>query len=476
MTYAGQVTSSLPGKPYHFDPAILREYDIRGEVGKNLGPADALALGRAFGTYVIREAAGKEHCTICTGYDGRDSSPELVEALIAGLISTGAHVVNVGRGPSPMLYFAVQHLQADAGIMVTGSHNPPEYNGFKMTMLSRGVFGPAVQEIGQIAETGSYVYGEGKEITTDLRAAYTDRLLQDAEIARPLKVVWDAGNGAAGEIMARLAHSLPGEHILLYGEIDGAFPHHHPDPTVDENLADLRHAVLENGCDLGVAFDGDGDRIGAVDENGNVVRCDTLLEIYAREVLAMFPGAPVIGDVKCSQVLYDEISRLGGTPVMWKTGHSLVKDKMRELTAPLAGELSGHIFFADRYYGYDDALYAALRLLNAVSRVATGGLSVLTRDLPVLYNTPEIRIPVKEDDKFALVAQVQDSLGNRSDVDIVTIDGLRVKTPDGWWLLRASNTQGVLTLRAESTSEDGLTRLTSMMCEEVEKLGYVCKL
>lgn len=465
-------------KGYSFDPVILRAYDIRGQVGKNLNEQDAYALGLAYGTYVIRELPAQGSHSICVGYDGRESSPTLKTALIDGLLATGVRIIDIGRGPSPLLYFAVRHCNTDAGIMVTGSHNPPDYNGFKMTMQIHGVFGPAVQDIGRIAATGDVCSGQGTLETLDVQDAYIQRLLQDLNLARPLKVAWDAGNGAAGEIMRRLCAKIPGEHILLYDDIDGRFPNHHPDPTVDENLIDLRRCVIEQGCDLGIAFDGDGDRIGAVDEHGNIIRCDTLLEIYARDVLQKFPGAPIIGDVKCSQVLYDEIERLGGQPVMWKTGHSLIKDKMRELDAPLAGELSGHIFFADRYYGYDDALYAAVRLLNAVAAQTDGGLSALTKNLPVLFNTPEIRVEVRREEKFGLIPQVEKSLRsqNAQDVVIHTIDGLRVQTTDGWWLMRASNTQDDLTLRAESTSENGLRTLCTMMQGELEKLGYTCTL
>lgn len=454
---------------YSFDPTILREYDIRGQIGINLSEADAYALGRAFGTYLDR-VKGK---TVCVGYDGRHSSPALADSLIDGLMEAGMDVTFVGLGPTPMLYFAVKHLGADAGIMVTGSHNPPDYNGFKMTLQGGPVFAEKIQEIGRISSSGVLSSGAGTRKEKDVRGDYVARLLYDLTLSRPLKIAWDAGNGAAGEILQRLTARVPGEHILLYPEIDGAFPNHHPDPTVDANLADLQKCVLENGCDLGIAFDGDGDRIGVVDERGGVIRCDTLLALYAREVLAAYPGAPIIGDVKCSQILFDEIARLGGRPVMWKTGHSVIKDKMAEMKAPLAGELSGHIFFADRYYGFDDALYCAVRLLNALSE-EEGGLCALTSSLPVLFNTPEVRFAVDEAEKFSLVPRVARSLAARNDPDIGVndIDGVRVSTPDGWWLLRASNTQNVLVARAESVSADGLERLKAMARDEVKKIGY----
>lgn len=454
----------------HFDPAILREYDIRGQIGKNLGEEDAFTLGLAFGSFV-KDRGGER---FCVGYDGRHSSPALTQALIEGLKATGAQVENIGLGPTPMLYFAVKERGADAGIMVTGSHNPADYNGFKMALRGGPVFGEMIQTLGRIAAAGAFAQGEGRAETLDIRVRYTERLLADLTNTRPLKIAWDAGNGAAGEILERLTASLPGEHILLYEDIDGAFPNHHPDPTVDKNLDDLIRTVLAQDCDLGIAFDGDGDRIGVVDEKGHILRCDTLMTIYAHDVLKDHPGAPIIGDVKCSQVMFDEIERLGGQPVMWKTGHSLVKAKMAELKAPLAGELSGHIFFADRYYGYDDALYCAVRLINALEDSSGQGLSALTAHLPVLYNTPEVRVEVEEEKKFALVPRIIEHLQAQDTPGIMldTIDGVRVKTADGWWLIRPSNTQNVLVARAESHSAEGLERLINMACEEVARLGY----
>lgn len=460
--------SDMP-ESYTFDPSILREYDIRGQVDKNLSERDAYALGLAFGTFIARK--GGSH--VCVGYDGRLSSPALCEALSKGLRETGMQVENVLRGPTPMLYFSVKDRKADAGIMVTGSHNPPDYNGFKMMRLNEGVYGETIQEIGRIAASGDFVTGEGSEKTIDVQDAYVARLMKDYRGGRDLKIAWDNGNGAAGDILKRLVKKLPGEHVLLYEDIDGQFPNHHPDPTVDKNLVDLQACVAKHGCDLGIAFDGDGDRIGVVDEHGNVLRCDILMTLYAAEILKAQPGAAIIGDVKCSQVMFDKINAMGGNAVMWKTGHSLVKAKMAELDAPLAGELSGHIFFADHYYGFDDALYCAVRLINLLNE-ASGGLSSLTADLPVLFNTPETRIEVDEAVKFGLVPQVYESMKKRvgDDLSIDDIDGIRVATPDGWWLLRPSNTQNVLVARAESDSKDGLKRLQDMAIEEVAKLGY----
>ncbi|MEM7679931.1 MAG: phosphomannomutase/phosphoglucomutase [Pseudomonadota bacterium] len=455
-----------------FHPTILREYDIRGQIGKTLSEQDAYALGLAFGIFVAKKT-GVDTPTINVGYDGRETSPVLEAQLVKGLMETGAHVVRIGLGPSPMLYFSVKDRGADAGIMITGSHNPPDYNGFKMMLLKEGVFGDLIQEIGNIAANGDFRTEKGSEETIEIRDEFVARLLQDLTCERELKVAWDNGNGAAGDVLQRLTAKLPGQHILLYEDIDGQFPNHHPDPTVDENLQDLRKLVLDEGCDLGIAFDGDGDRIGVVDEKGNILRCDILMTIYAKDVLERHPGAAIIGDVKCSQVMFDKIDAMGGQGVIWKTGHSLVKAKMAELNAPLAGELSGHIFFADRYYGYDDALYCAIRLLNALKDV-DGGLSSLTADLPVLFNTPEVRFTVDEAEKFDLVPRIKESIEaqNLDDAELSDIDGLRVKTSDGWWLVRPSNTQDVLVSRVESNSEDGLERLKAQVVQEVEKIGY----
>ena len=454
---------------HSFNPTILREYDIRGQIGKNLSEDDAYALGLAFGTFVQRHN-GKR---VNVGYDGRTTSPVLAEALIKGLLESGCDVENVGLGPTPMLYFSVKDRKADAGIMVTGSHNPPDYNGFKMTFLNGPIFGDKIQDIGNIAANGDFLYGQGHRKDVDIKDSYVERLIQDFQGTRDLNVAWDAGNGAAGEILQMLVSKLPGQHVLLFEDIDGNFPNHHPDPTVDKNLVDLQKAVAENNCDLGIAFDGDGDRIGVIDENGTVLRCDMLMTLYAKEVIEENPGAAIIGDVKCSSVMFDKINAMGGQGVMWKTGHSLVKAKMAELNSPLAGELSGHIFFADKYYGFDDALYCGIRLLNLLDD-SDRGLSSLTADLPQMANTPELRIDVEESEKFGIVPKIYDSMKTKlSDtLSIDDTDGIRVTTPDGWWLLRPSNTQDVLVARAEAISEEALDNLIDMAAGELNKLGY----
>lgn len=461
--------TALPPPAHNFNPSILREYDIRGLVGDTLTEADAFAIGCVFGTKIIRD--GGKH--VCIGYDGRESSPVFADHLMNGLISTGVNVENIGEGPSPMLYYAVKSRKADGGIMITGSHNPSEYNGFKMMLQNSSIYGDAVQELGQMAATGDYEQGEGKISLIDIQDKYVERLLKDLKPARPLNIVWDNGNGAAGEILRRLTAKLPGNHILLYDEIDGTFPNHHPDPTVDKNLVDLQKAVLDNNYDLGIAFDGDGDRIGTVDEQGNILRCDALMTIYAKDVLSRNPGAAIIGDVKCSQVMFDEIARLGGTPIMWNTGHSLVKAKMVAENAPLAGELSGHIFFKDGYYGYDDALYCSIRLMNAVAETDEP-FSSLSAHLPQLCNTPEVRIEVDEETKFDLVPKIAENLKplQNEQFQINDIDGVRVTTPEGWWLIRPSNTQNVLVSRVEANTEEALTKLKEMVEEQISNVGY----
>ncbi|NBB83457.1 MAG: phosphomannomutase [Alphaproteobacteria bacterium] len=451
---------------YTFDASILREYDIRGLVGKTLHPSDAKAVGRAFGTMVAREGGS----AVCVGFDGRDSSPTLEEAMVEGLVAAGMTVHRIGLGPTPMLYFSVKHLKADAGVQITGSHNPPEYNGIKMLTDQRPIYGADIQEIGTIAADGAFASGAGAAAQVDVMPAYIDHLLAafDAD-GRDLTVAWDAGNGAAGEALRRVTEKLPGTHHLLYDEIDGSFPNHHPDPTVPENLVDLQKVVLEKGCDLGIAFDGDGDRIGAVDEKARIIWGDQLVAIYAADVLKDHPGATVIADVKASQTLYDEIARLGGQPLMWKTGHSLLKAKMAELGAPLAGEMSGHIFFKDNY-GFDDALYCGIKLMAIVARTPEP-LSALRDRLPPVLNTPEVRFQVDESRKFAVVDEVKQRLAADPSTDVNDIDGVRVTTADGWWLLRASNTQDVLVARAESQTEDGLERLKAQIADQLEKSG-----
>ena len=446
---------------HRFDPTILREYDIRGVVGETLSEADAHAIGGSFARVLI-EAGGRR---VAVGRDGRLSSPALEAALVEGLSGAGVDVLRIGLGPTPMLYYAAHTLPVDGGLMVTGSHNPANYNGFKLVLGKRPFFGADIGRLGKIAAAGDIPRGAGKVEERAVLDAYVARLLEGFSGAKPLTVAWDPGNGATAEVLKKLAERLPGRHLLINDTIDGRFPAHHPDPTEPENLVQLQQAVTSEGCDLGIAFDGDGDRIGVVDAKGRILWGDQFMVMLAGEIIAKQPGATIIADVKASQVLFDEIARMGGTPLMWRTGHSLIKSKMAELGAPLAGEMSGHIFYADGYYGYDDALYAAVRLLGILAR---GGESVAAlRDrLPAVVNTPELRFPCAESRKFAVVEEVRQRLAEAK-AEVSDIDGVRVRTADGWWLLRASNTQDVLVARAEAKDEAGLARLKTLLAEQL---------
>ena len=448
-----------------FHPTVLREYDIRGIIGETLRPADAHALGRAYAT-LLRAADGRR---VCLGFDGRLSSPELAEALGEGLRAGGVDVLRIGRGPTPMLYFAVHHLDADGGLQVTGSHNPPSHNGFKMMLGKKSLYGARIQELGRIAASGDYATGVGRIVDSPVFDVYIDRLRRDFRGGRELRVVWDAGNGATGEALSALSAQLPGRHVLLYAEIDGRFPNHHPDPTVPENLADLIRTVQAEGAELGIAFDGDGDRIGVVDGQGRIMFGDQLMQILAADVLARHPGAPIIADVKASQALFDEIGRLGGKPVMYKTGHSLMKAAMAEMGAPLAGEMSGHIFYSDGFYGHDDALYVAVRLLDILARGERTLADWRDRMAPMV-NTPELRFDCPDETKFDVIERVKARL-EAEGAKVNAIDGVRVMTADGWWLLRASNTQAVLVARAEAADEGALARLKQQIAANLAAVG-----
>ncbi len=450
---------------HRFDSSILREYDIRGIVGDTLKEADAYAVGRAFGTMVDWDGGR----TVAVGCDGRLSSPMLEAAVVKGLTDCGHRVKRIGLGPTPMLYFSVYHLDADAGIMITGSHNPADYNGFKMMLGKKPFYGAQILEIGRVAAEGRYAAGAGSAEAVAVEDAYVAGLVAGYDGTRPLKVAWDAGNGATGNALQALVKQLPGKHILLNERIDGTFPAHHPDPTVAKNLVQLQDVVKKEKCDLGIAFDGDGDRIGVIDEHGRIIWGDQLVALLARDVLAAQPGATIIADVKASQVLFDEIARLGGKPLMWKTGHSLIKSKMAELKSPLAGEMSGHIFFADRYYGFDDALYVGVRFLGVAARSAVS-VAAMRDSLPQMLNTPELRFDCAEARKFAVVEEVRGRLA-RSGANVDATDGVRVSTKDGWWLLRASNTQAVLVARCEARDESGLDRLKAALIAEVTASG-----
>ena len=449
---------------YVFNPTVLREYDIRGIVGETLGEPDAYALGRTYSALALERGAYR----VAVGRDGRTHSPILEAALISGLTEGGLDVIQIGMGPSPMLYFATHYLDVDGGIQVTGSHNPSNYNGFKMLLKGGSVFGAEIQAIGERSARGDWSSGDGRIEEVDIREAYADRLLEGFS-GNPFRIGWDAGNGAAGPILDMIVEQLPGQHFTIHTDVDGTFPNHHPDPTVEKNLGDLKSLVSGKQLDFGIAFDGDGDRIGAVDGKGRAIWGDQLLAILAEPVLKDEPGATIIADVKASQVLFDRIAELGGKPLMWKTGHSLIKSKMKETGAPLAGEMSGHVFFRHRWYGFDDALYAAVRLIEAVS--ATGrSLTEIMDLMPKTTATPEMRFQVEESRKFDIVDEVRDRL-LASGAKLDATDGVRVSTSDGWWLLRASNTQDVLVARAEAKDEAGLKRLVAEVDDQLAKSG-----
>jgi phosphomannomutase/phosphoglucomutase len=410
---------------------IFREYDIRGV-------AD---------TELLSEDSGKK---ICLGRDVRLSSDRLHDALLQGLLDSGCNVTDIGVVPTPVLYFSHVHLKADGAIMITGSHNPSEFNGFKTVCGSSTLHGETIQEVRELIEKGDYLSAAGTCQTADVVAAYVDAVASQFTLERRIKVAFDAGNGTAGPVMQRIIDRLNIDSTELFFEMDGRFPNHHPDPTVPSNLKHLQDEVQRTGAELGIAFDGDSDRIGAIDENGDVIYGDMLLLIYGREILTRKPGATFIGEVKCSQLMYDELKRLGGNPVMYKTGHSLIKAKMKQEHAELAGEMSGHMFFADRYLGFDDALYSACRLIEIVA--ASGKpLSAQLDGLPRMVSTPEIRIDCPDETKFKVVERVTEHF--RKIREVIDVDGARVLFPQGWGLLRASNTQPVLVERFEAVNE-----------------------
>ena len=449
---------------HDFHSTALREYDFRGIVGETLTAADAEAIGRGFGS-VVRRGGGSR---VAVGYDGRLSSPDLAAALTRGLESTGCHVLTIGQSSTPMLYFAAHHLNADGGIEVTGSHNPPNYNGFKFVLNNAPFYGAQIQALGSMASAGDWENGTGSVEAVDVFDAYVDRLVQGFA-GRAVRIAWDAGNGAAGPVVEALTKRLPGEHYTLYTDVDGNFPNHHPDPTEEKNLVDLKALVAEKNLDFGIAFDGDGDRIGAIDGEGRVIWGDQLLQIFSAMVLKDVPGAPIIADVKASRALFDRVSDLGGQPVMWKTGHSLIKAKMKEIGSPLAGEMSGHIFFAHNYYGFDDALYAAVKLIEAQA-VLDQSVTQLRGAMAPMVNTPELRFQVDESRKFAVIDEVLARL-DAAGADFDRTDGARVNQGNGWWLLRASNTQDVLVARAEAQDEAELAQLVAAIDDQLAASG-----
>jgi phosphomannomutase/phosphoglucomutase len=445
------------------DPGTFREYDIRGIVGSQITEADVTRLGQAFGTYLARQ--GKRR--VAMGRDVRPSSEQFREALLEGLLDTGVHVTDVGVCPTPLLYFSLHHLDLEGGIMITASHNPPEYNGFKICNGRETIFGAEIQRLRTIMDEDNFVRARGTLESYDIGSVYHNYVLNNIRLKRPLRIGVDAGNAVGGPVALPLFRDLGCEVHDLYCEPDGTFPNHQPDPTVVDNLQDLIALVRRERLDVGVAYDGDCDRIGVVDEQGQVVFGDRLMIIFAREILSRRPGVSFISEVKCSKTLYDDIERLGGTAIMWKTGHSLIKKKMKEVNAALAGEMSGHMFFADRYFGYDDAIYASCRLLEILA--ASGKtIAQLLEGVPTTVVTPEIRVDCPDEIKFSLVERVTEHF--RKTDEIIDVDGVRALFEGGWGLVRASNTQPALVLRFEAETEEQLQRYRQIVEEAVNRL------
>jgi phosphomannomutase/phosphoglucomutase len=441
-------------------PEIFRQYDIRGIVGKDLTPETVELLGKGIGTHYRRKGRQK----VALGRDCRLSSPSFSNILADALNSTGCEVIDLGTIPTPLLYFTVFHKGIDSGVMITGSHNPPEYNGFKMMIGEDTLYGEEIQQIYSLIQRSDFMEETGAEKQSySIQAEYQDYVVNNINLEKKLKVVIDAGNGTAGVVAAPVLRELGCEVVELYCEMDGTFPNHHPDPTLPEALTGLIEKVKEEKAALGVSFDGDGDRIGVIDDEGHIIWGDRLMILFARSILPEHPGAPVISEVKASKILYDEIEKLGGTPIMWKTGHSLIKKKIKEEKALVAGEMSGHIFFADRFFGFDDAIYAAARTLEILSRTDKK-LSQMLNDLPHVFNTPEIRVYASDQVKFKIVEEVKNLLSEK--YPIIDIDGVRANFPDGWALVRASNTQESLVLRYEAESEERLAAIK----KEVERM------
>lgn len=438
------------------NPQIFREYDIRGIAGEDLTLAEVEELGRGLGTWYRRHDCRR----ISVGRDCRLSSPEFSHSVIQGLRATGCDVIDIGIGPTPLLYFSIHHLSADGGVMVTASHNPSEYNGFKVCRGLDSVHGHQIQAIARIIAEKNFETGTGRLETAAVSEAYLDFLVRDIRLSRPLRVGVDAGNGTAGMLFLPILERLGCDVQALYCDMDGRFPNHPADPTVLSNLQDLIALVKTHQLDVGFGFDGDGDRLGVVDEQGNVIYGDRLMIIFAREILSRHGHGTFIGEVKCSQVMYDEIEARGGRAIMWKTGHSLIKEKMKAEQALLAGEMSGHIFFAERYLGYDDALYAACRLLEILDR-QPAGLSQLLTDLPHTFVTPEIRVDCPDNLKFEVAKRLAQLF--RASYPVIEIDGVRILFEDGWGLLRASNTQPALVMRFEARTEARLDAMRALV-------------
>ncbi len=442
-----------------FHPVIFREYDIRGVYNEHFTLEFAYHLGRSFSSYVAKKT-GKKKFRLSLGYDARQSSVAITEQLCKGMTESGARVYLLGLVTSPISYYSTFDLDLDGGIMVTGSHNPPEYNGFKISLGKTTIFGAEIQELKRIMEAKEYVDGAGASEVHDIFPSYLARYKKEFGQIKPIKVVLDCGNGAAGSVVRKLYNTVGLEPLILFEQPDGRFPNHHPDPTVEENLVALAKAVVDTGAICGIGFDGDADRIGVVDHTGKMLYGDELMTIFARAILQETPGGKIVGDVKCSDRMYADVTKSGGTPIMWKTGHSLVKEKIKNEKSPFGGEMSGHIFFADRNYGYDDAPYAGLRLCEILAKSGKN-IPQLLEGLPVVYNTPEIRIDTTEEKKVLIVEKVKEKFTKmtESNIKVNLIDGIRISFEDGWALARSSNTQPVLVVRFESVTAAGLKRI-----------------
>jgi len=449
-------------------PVIFREYDIRGVYNKQFDDDFAYHLGRAYCSYAIKRS-GKDKLRLSLAHDARTSSVSLINNLKKAFIDSGAEVYMLGLLTSPMSYFSTFQLDLDGAIMVTGSHNPPEYNGFKISYGKTTIFGEEIQKLYSIIQNKDYITGQGHAVNYDIIPEYLERYKKEFGQLKPIKVVIDCGNGAGGSVVRKLFNTVGLQPEILFEEPDGRFPNHHPDPTVEENLVDLARKVKETGAVVGIGFDGDADRIGIVDHNGKMIYGDELMTIFARSVLKEKAGEKIVGDVKCSDRMYADISKSGGVPVLWKTGHSLIKEKVKSEKAPFGGEMSGHIFFADRNYGYDDAPYAGLRLCEIISKTGKN-IPELLAGLPPAFNTPEIRIDTTEEKKVLIVEKVKEAFSQPSDeFKVNLIDGIRISFKDGWALARASNTQPVLVVRFESSTQDGLKRIENSVMSIVNK-------
>ena len=450
-----------------FNPEVLREYDIRGVVNENLTTNTAYSIGRTFGHVVCSKFVKKK---IAVGYDGRLTSPSLHHALCKGLLDSGSNVFSIGMCTTPMTYFAHYHLQTDAAVMVTGSHNPPEYNGFKMVLDNHSFFADAIQNLQMLTELKNISQGTGQLINIDITKEYVNRNLQNIHLEKKMKIAWDIGNGIVGAVIDQFTQQLSkAEHIVINKEVDGTFPNHHPDPTVPENMKQLIETVLTNSCDIGLAFDGDGDRLGVIDNKGQIIWADQYMLLLAKEISTLYQNPKIIMDVKSSKVFFEEVKKFNCEPIMFKTGHSPIKEKMKEVNSPLSGEMSGHVCYGDDFYGYDDAMYVGLRLLRILSNEKKS-LNELMSTYPKTAFTPETRIEVEEVRKFKIIEEIKNRLKNIKG-KVIEIDGIRVENDKGWILIRASNTQNQLTCRAEALNKEDLFDLTELIENQLRLSG-----